>query len=794
MASNGSRDRGVPLGTAALLDPPHVRRHFSYRQGTVWLGCLDNGEPLGSDDDRHVCLVSGNRGGKGTTSIINNLCLWEGSLVVVDPKGENATVTAARRGRGSKECDGLNQVVHVLDPFKAASVDESLRSRFNPLDTLDPTRAEIIDEAGRVADALVIVRENSNEAFFDESARALVKVLLLHIVTSERFRGRRNLITLRKLILRGDKESVEALRASGETDIPSGHELLWTDVTSNTALGGMVADLGDRFFNMVRTVPKQYEGVLQTADLHTNFIDSPEMARCLETSDFKLSELKTRPEGMSLFLSLPQRFSSTHSRWLRMMVALTVTEMEKVKGQPATGHRVLMMLDEFAALKRLEVFETFGPQIAGFGVKLFYVLQNLGQLKANYGASWDTFLGNASLKLFFAVEDQFTREYISKTIGETEVVRDAGSVGDNWSTNVSTSTSETTGGGTSVSDSVTLGGAAQASVSTGGASTPMRTSSGSTNWSRTHGTGSQENWSGTTGHQHGESQGGSRGTSETFHRRPLFTPDEIGKLFARIQDRSDPRFPGLGLALVSEGPFIYRKVNYHEDYFFLRKFSRHPDHPPQVVAREQLTRHALAEKLEFLSLPQVRGAFLPRIRLLAEPGTIVKQDAGVAEVAVSGLGQAVIRAPRAGVLAAASPLQPDRLPEVLFSMFTYQAEDRRADSLRELDDLCDKALEKLRSTSMKYSKIFAAAAGVSGLTAAVAVTADLGASTMALALAPVPIAAWALMKIRRARAAMFRRPGAAGLPAKAPSFIGSTGAAPVPGVAGAGPPPQRPPR
>jgi DNA phosphorothioation-dependent restriction protein DptG len=118
----------------------------------------------------------------------------------------------------------------------------------------------------------------------------------------------------------------------------------------------------------------------------------PPMQRCLKKSDFKLSELKTRPEGMTLYLSLPQRFMNTHHRWLRMMVTLTTTQMEITRGNPATGHPVLMILDEFAGLKRMEAIEKGVAQLAGFGVKLFFVLQSLEQLKGTYQSQ----LGNLS--------------------------------------------------------------------------------------------------------------------------------------------------------------------------------------------------------------------------------------------------------------------------------------------------------------------------------------------------------------------------------------------------------------
>src|SRR3984893_8070194 len=173
------------IATAEWADPALVEEKYLYRDGTVWLGrsASEQQVPIGYADDRHVCVVSGSRGGKGTTSIVNNLIVWPGSVCVVDAKGENATVSAARRGRGSQHCKGLGQAVKVLDPFKAAQVDDSLRGRFNPLDALDPAAEETIDEAGRIADAIVVMHPETNDPFWDESARAMVKGLLLHVLT-----------------------------------------------------------------------------------------------------------------------------------------------------------------------------------------------------------------------------------------------------------------------------------------------------------------------------------------------------------------------------------------------------------------------------------------------------------------------------------------------------------------------------------------------------------------------------------------------------------------------------------
>jgi type IV secretory pathway TraG/TraD family ATPase VirD4 len=119
---NGS-GTDIPLGTARWMAPETSVAKFAYKDtwysGHVWIGeaVTPHSNPLGYIDDRHVCLVSGSRGGKGVGSIIPNLCFWPGSAIVVDPKGENATVTAQRRGDGSAYTHPMGQKVCILDPF-----------------------------------------------------------------------------------------------------------------------------------------------------------------------------------------------------------------------------------------------------------------------------------------------------------------------------------------------------------------------------------------------------------------------------------------------------------------------------------------------------------------------------------------------------------------------------------------------------------------------------------------------------------------------------------------------------
>lgn len=571
--------------------------------------------------------------------IVPNLCLWPGSLIVVDPKGENATLTANRRGQGSEHCVGMGQAVHVLDPMNVARVEDIYRASFNPLDALDPNSAHVIDDATRIADALVEIGEGESRQW-DEGARALVRTLLLHVVTHPHYQGRRNLVTVRRLILQGEKELADEIRErraqSGESGSPSGQVVLWELARKNDALNGVIAASADSFLESAKNSPRQYNSYRIIAERCTEFLDSPGMASCVSSSSFCLADLKTDAEGVSIYLSLPQQFMSTHYRWLRMMIALTITEMETVAGQPASGAPVLMVLDEFAGLRRMDIIENGVAQIAGFGVKMFFVLQSLEQLKSAYPDRWETFFANCGVRIFFAITDNFTNQYVSDALGEQEVIRttrsrsQGSSVTDSRSETISESqseqfsTSETRSktAGSSYGGSRGFSSGRNRGYSQGSGTSSSESESFSPEWFFSERTGRQRgtNQNSNTGSSHGTSwgsnkgrnwssnksntrsstttQGGGTSTSQSYQtgssrsrnlsegeseqilKKPLVTKDEIAKLFNRIDDQSHPAFPGLILvSIAGEAPLLLRRTFYHQDHAFIGLFDPHPDHP-----------------------------------------------------------------------------------------------------------------------------------------------------------------------------------------------------------------------
>jgi hypothetical protein len=405
-----------------------------------------------------------------------------------------------------------------------------------------------------------------------------------------------------------------------------------------------------------------------------------------------------------------------------MMIALTVTEMEKVRGQPATGYPALMVLDEFAGLKRMEVIENAVAQIAGYGMKLYFVLQSLEQLKAVYKDNWETFLANSGLKVFFNLEDNFSRDYVSKLVGETEVMRevrsesDSASESESLSHSMARSQSESRGRSSSLGTSETEG--TNSSVSTGkswsanwGESSSRNRSyaqgwifrnyneqigvgrseskggsitqnkgqshgvSHGTSRSRTDGTSDTlgTSTSETDGTTRGTSQSRTAGMSETVHKRALVTPDEIGQIFSRVDDRADVAYPGLALAVISGArPVPLRRVNYYEDFQFMGLFDPHPDHP--FIGPKELTvdAGAIGKYLRYFG-DNGLGLYIAEWKIA--PGQMVAAGDPAALVSMNGTKACVtgVMVPRAGIISAVQGGGDSKAPAgPLFSMRYFE--------------------------------------------------------------------------------------------------------------------------
>lgn len=437
---------------------PIQRAHRVAALEALWLRALAaDCMPIGSQDDRHLITIAGARSGKGLSAIITNLCLYTGSLVCLDPKGENATITAARRGQGDQWCTGLGQEVYVLDPFGVADVPDELRASLNPLALLDPTSPLIVDDAALLAEGLILSDEGGDGGHWTETARNLLRGIILYLIDTE---PNPTLFDLRRLLTAGDaagyaqalaarKRAVQALEddplfeVNLQEILPDNVRspfsfLLWR-MSESLAFEGVVAGTAE---SILGTGENERGSILSTARRNTAFLDTlgPRYKATLSGAfrPFDPDRLKAAPNGVTVYLCLPAERMGTHGRWLRLMVGQFLERVQRQLIAPASGVPVLFLLEEFFSLGTMSSIEKAAGYAAGFGVKLWAILQDLQQLKSLYRTSWQTFLANAGAVQIFGASDRDTLEYASKALGDFEVSRVTASV----STNTATGESE----------------------------------------------------------------------------------------------------------------------------------------------------------------------------------------------------------------------------------------------------------------------------------------------------------------------------------------------------------------
>ncbi|MEQ9642046.1 MAG: type IV secretory system conjugative DNA transfer family protein [Alphaproteobacteria bacterium] len=460
------RKQSAPL--SAFVDPARLGASdtFAYGPSKVFLGAVggavrddgrefyvSGGQALGIGDDRHVVLCAGSRAGKGRSTLIPTLLGYAGSMLVLDPKGELAGVTARHRAEaGQKVC--------IVDPFEiCAQRLAPLRAGFNPMSLLEADSPTLVVDAGLIADAIVMRSENERDPHWDESARTFIEGLILHVATWEGHAGRRSLVTVRDLLTHGavfvhdgeESTSLEGLRRemAANAAVLLADSELENDPSERqrlSQLSWLVEGAAADFFEK----PDREQGsVLSTARRHTKFLDYAQLRDSLAPDpaeeQFALTDLKTAPHGLTVYLCLPAGRMATCNRWFRLFVNLALEAMEREKAKPEIP--VLAVLEEFHVLGYMQQVETAAALVAGFGMKLLIVLQDLTQLKRHYKDGWETFLGNAGCCVFFGNSDTTTLKYVSERCGQTSLIvergsevtqqqRESGATGSSWSMEV----------------------------------------------------------------------------------------------------------------------------------------------------------------------------------------------------------------------------------------------------------------------------------------------------------------------------------------------------------------------
>ena len=349
--------------------------------------------------DQHLLLMSIARGGKFVDFIAPNLLeCGNRSMIVIDPKGQAAAVTARRRRELGHKTIFINPFsMHCGEPWGLEG------SGFNPLAALNPASDDFVDRAMSITEALI--QDGGKDNHWSDSARDILAAIIMQEVVNK------GLTTL------GDVRTILTMPEEKRLDY----------VTAMTTCGHeAVEELAGRFLAQNNEI----NGIFSEAITQTRFLTSPLIKNCLDGDDFRFENLKE--EKITVYIIIPARYLKSQSRFLRLMVVSAIDAMmssEKKQGD----NSVLFMLDEFASLGYLSSVENAMGLAAGYGLQLWPIIQDFNQLKGIYGDRWETFLGNAGVTIVRGANDNFTGEYISKMIGDTTKSSESATIGENSS-------------------------------------------------------------------------------------------------------------------------------------------------------------------------------------------------------------------------------------------------------------------------------------------------------------------------------------------------------------------------
>jgi len=356
----------------------------------VFLGRL-RGHYLRHAGPEHVMAFAPTRSGKGVGLVVPTLLSWTGSAVVHDIKGENWALTAGWRSRFS----------HCLyfNPTDARS------ARYNPLLEVRRGVHEVRD-VQNIADILVDPEgalEKRNH--WEKTSHALLVGAILHILYAEE---EKTLARVATFLSDPSRSFVSTLAAMMRTN----H--LGTDKTP--CVHPVVASAARELLNKSEN---ERSGVLSTAMSFLGLYRDPTVAAVTSGCDWRICDLVSAERPCSLYLVIPPSDISRTKPLVRLIlnqIGRRLTEKLDDRASTVRRHELLLMLDEFPALGRLDFFETALAFMAGYGIRAFLIAQSLNQISKAYGEN-NAILDNCHVRIAFATNDERTAKRISDALG-----------------------------------------------------------------------------------------------------------------------------------------------------------------------------------------------------------------------------------------------------------------------------------------------------------------------------------------------------------------------------------------
>jgi type IV secretion system protein VirD4 len=318
---------------------------------------------------------------------------WPDSAIVHDIKGENWTLTAGWRAH-------LGRVL-LFDPTNAQS------AAYNPL--LEVRRGEWeVRDVQNIADVLVDPEgalEKRNH--WEKTSHALLVGTILHVLYAE-----------------ADKTLAGVANFLSDPKRPIETTLRAMMTAPHLGPSGVHPVVASAARELLNKSENERSGVLSTAMSFLGLYRDPVVATVTRRCDWRIRDLVEGSNPTTLYLVVPPSDISRTKPLVRLILNQIGRRLTEELQSKQRRHRLLLMLDEFPALGRLDFFESALAFMAGYGLKSFLIAQSLNQIEKAYGTN-NSILDNCHVRVSFATNDERTAKRVSDALGTATEIRDA---------------------------------------------------------------------------------------------------------------------------------------------------------------------------------------------------------------------------------------------------------------------------------------------------------------------------------------------------------------------------------
>lgn len=400
---HGTHDDTTLHGSARWAKKADVKQAGLLRKTGVVVGgwpTFRRAKTLRHDGPEHILAFAPTRSGKGVGLVLTTLLSWFGSVLVLDIKGENWRLTSGWRA-------SLGQRILKFDPTA-----EEGSIRFNPLAEIRIGTGHEVADAQNIA-AMIIDPDGKGLAdFWAKSGFAwLTAAILYSLYKIRRDEGR--------IASLPDVDDVLTAPGTGLDDLLADMVAFreGTDA-ANRVVNSAAQEMQDR-------AAQERSGVQSSSKVDLSLYRDPIIARNIATSDFRLDDLMNGDAPASLYFVVPPSDIDRLRPLLRVIMNLFMRRLMQnvgADGKATYKHRLLLMLDEFTSIGKLEIFERALAFMAGYGLKAFLIVQDLVQLQGTYGKE-NSIIGNCHVRVAYAPNDVATAKTLSEMCGKTTVVQ-----------------------------------------------------------------------------------------------------------------------------------------------------------------------------------------------------------------------------------------------------------------------------------------------------------------------------------------------------------------------------------